>query len=144
MEFFMVRVSDVMTRSVVCIEQEDTLQEAIDLMELRGCRHLVVVEGDRVCGILSDRDCRLAQYSPYILRERWQDETVLNETHVGAMMTTELIHVAPSHTLAQAAQTMLDNQINALVVLEGGDLVGIVTSADVMCVYIDEHRVDID
>ncbi|QPC84794.1 CBS domain-containing protein [Phototrophicus methaneseepsis] len=136
----MVSVGDVMTHDVVCIEAQGTLQEAIDLMDLRGCRHLVVIgEDGHVCGIVSDRDCRLALYSPYVLRERWQDESVLNHTRIQVIMTPYPLHVTSSLPLAHAAQKMLDHHINALVVIDRGEMVGIVTSSDVMRVYAQQR-----
>lgn len=137
----MINVGDIMTHDVVCIEEKSTLQEAIDLMDLRGCRHLVVINEDaKVSGIVSDRDCRLAQYSPYIVRERWQDEAVLNQTEVGMIMTPEPICVTPHTLLPEAAQKMLTYHINALVVMNKSELVGILTSSDVMRAYVQESQ----
>lgn len=137
----MIKVADVMTHDVVCIEEKSTLQEAIELMDLRGCRHLVVINEDaNVSGIVSDRDCRLAQYSPYIVRERWQDEAVLNQTEVGMIMTPEPVCVAAYLPVPEAAQKMLDNHINALVVMHKDELQGILTATDVMRAYIQESQ----
>lgn len=136
-------VRDVMSGDVVTISETDTLHQAIDLMELKECRHLVVVDNDKkVAGIISDRDCRLAQYSPFIMRERWQDETVLDHTLIGAIMTPHPRMIKATTPLAQAAQLMLEYRISALVVEEEGELLGIVTSSDVLRAFIKLSAVD--
>jgi len=70
-------VFDIMTHKPVTIRPENTLREALETLETVGCHHLPVLSKARhLIGILSDRDCRTALNSPYIVRENWQDEAL--------------------------------------------------------------------
>ena len=126
-------VRDVMTPDPVMVGPDDTLYTAAARMNERNCRRLPVLDGEgRLIGILTDRDLRLAVNSPLILRERWQDEMLLQHTSVDACMTPDPITVAPDAPLEEAVTLMLRHKISGLPVLEGGRLVGIVTVTDLL------------
>ena len=126
-------VRDVMTPDPVTVRPDDTLYTAAARMAARNCRRLPVLDGEgRLIGILTDRDLRLAVNSPLILRERWQDEMLLQHTGVDACMTPDPITVAPDAPLEEAVALMLRHKISGLPVLEGGRLVGIVTVTDLL------------
>jgi acetoin utilization protein AcuB len=81
---------------------------------------------------VSDRDLRRATNSPYVLRERWYDEFVLDQIPVRACMTANPCTVTPHTCIADAAKLMLDRKIGGLPVVDGEYLVGIVTETDLM------------
>jgi acetoin utilization protein AcuB len=129
-------VSDIMTAKPVTIDQNKTLRDALETMESVGCHHLPVTGYDgHVVGILSDRDCRTALNSPYILRERWQDDELVNKLLVRAMMTPAPIIVEPDAPAAEAARLMLKNRISCLPVMRSETLVGIVTTSDILVAF---------
>jgi acetoin utilization protein AcuB len=129
-------VSDIMTAKPVTVDQNKTLRDALELMEKIGCHHLPVTGYDgHLVGILSDRDCRTALNSPYILRERWQDEALVNTLLVRAMMTPAPIVVEPNQTAAEAARLMLKNHISCLPVMRSETLVGIITTSDILIAF---------
>lgn len=130
-------VIDIMTPKPVTILHTANLGKALHLMEQTGCRHLPVLslEGHLV-GIISDRDCRLALNSPHILRERWQDELVLEETRVVNIMTPAPIIAEEFMPAHEAARLMLDNHISALPVMRGETLTGIITVTDILRAFI--------
>jgi acetoin utilization protein AcuB len=94
-------VSDFMTRQVVTVTPEDRMRQAAERMQARGCRRLPVVEGERLVGIISDRDVRLAFASPLVMRERWYDDKLLDETPVRACMSPQVEAVSPDTSLIQ-------------------------------------------
>ncbi len=127
------RVSDIMTPNPATIKPDDTLQDAITLMESCGSRHLPVIDDDgKLVGIISDRDCRLALNSPTAMRFTWQDEEVTNRTSVLAMMTPAPITIQKDAPIQQAAELMLTNHISALPICDNDQLIGIVTSSDLL------------
>ena len=71
-------VSDVMTRNPATVAPQDTLRTVIHLMASVGCRRLPVLADGKLVGIVADLDVREALNSPIILRERWQDEELMN------------------------------------------------------------------
>lgn len=124
----MLQVKDSMAREVVTLGPGDTAGEALRLCRERRIRHLPVVEGGRLVGIVSDRDLR--QATPAFGDP--DRASALEEIRVGDVMATEVITAVPDDPIDQAANTMRERGINCLPVLEGEDLVGIVTSSDVM------------
>jgi acetoin utilization protein AcuB len=136
-------VSDIMTVKPVTVHQDDTLRKALETMERVGCRHLPVMNSEgQLVGVLSDRDCRTALNSPYILREWWQDSQLVNNLPVRAMMTPAPIVIEPDAGADEAARLMRDHKINCLPVILGETLVGIVTTSDILAAFMNlYHRV---
>ncbi len=125
-------VSDFMSRNPITIGPDDSLRTAVDKMRAHACRRLPVLEGERLVGIVSDRDVRLALNSPYVLRDRWYDETLLDTTPVRVCMTAEVITISPEAPLAEAAILMRNRKIGGLPVLDQGSLVGILSETDML------------
>lgn len=116
-------VRELMRREVTTVEEGDELALAVQLMGWSGVRHLPVMRGPRVVGMLSQRDL-LARVSP---RHRERVEGT-----VGEAMSTPL-HVAPPRMdTAEAAAIMVRERVDALPVVDAGALVGIVTSTDLL------------
>jgi len=126
------RVSDYMTPNPLTISPADSLRTAIDQMVKVGRRLPVINDQGELVGIITDRDLRLVVNSPLILRERWQDEVLLTQTNVGAIMSSPVITIEPDAWVDQAAKLMLDSQISGLPVVKANKLVGIITVSDLL------------
>jgi CBS domain-containing protein len=113
------RLRDIMTAGVVTIGPRDTAAAARATMRGHGIRHLVVVEDDRVVGLISERD---------LGRTRGNR----SGTTVAELMTRDVVSATPATTLRQAANLMRGRTIGCLLVVDGEDLVGIVTTTDVL------------
>lgn len=130
-------VAEVMTKNPVTIRYDNTLKDALERMEQVGCRHLPVMSAEQhLIGIVSDRDCRLAMVSPQVMRQRWQDEEVTNQTNIAAIMTPAPVIVEPDMSVYKATRLMLNNNISALPVMRGETLVGIITTSDLLVAFI--------
>jgi acetoin utilization protein AcuB len=125
-------IKEVMTEAPTTIGPHETLRTAIERMALTACRRLPVVKEGRLVGIVADKDVREALNSPIILRERWQDEELMDHAMVEACMTPDPITVTPETPVVEAAQLMRDRKIGGLPVMEGDELVGIVTETDLL------------
>lgn len=126
-------VRDVMTPAPVTVCPSDTLLTARTRMEETRCRRLPVLDDQgHLCGIITDRDLRLATHSPLVLRERWEDELLLTRTEVDACMTPDPVTITADEPVARAVDLLLEHTISGLPVLEGDRLVGIVTVTDLL------------
>ncbi len=126
------RVKDVMTPDPTTISPQDSLQTALEKMSRIG-RRLPVIDKGRLIGIITDRDLRLAMNSPQVLRERWQDDYLLQQTKVEDCMTRNPVTVQADDPLQDAANKMLQGRFSGLPVLDdGGILVGIITVTDLV------------
>lgn len=124
----MLQVKDSMAREVTTLSPGDTAGDALALCRERRIRHLPVLEDGRLVGIVSDRDLRSA--TPVFGDPA--RAAALSEVRVGDVMAREVVTAEPDDPIDEAANTMRERRINCLPVLEGGQLVGIVTSSDVM------------
>lgn len=127
------RVDEIMSTQIVTVGMDDTLHKVAALFEAHRFHHLLVVDGGRVVGILSDRDL-LKNISPFVgkLSEREQDVATLKK-RVHQIMVRNLITVPETASLTQAADAMLSRRVSCLPVLdERGYAVGIVTIHDLL------------
>ncbi|HSD19933.1 MAG TPA: CBS domain-containing protein [Anaeromyxobacter sp.] len=118
----MISVADFMTKDLVTVRESDDLALAESLLRLGGIRHLPVVKGGRLVGLLTHRD---------VLRSGQSGRPSARTLLVSEIMTRELTTVRPGMGLSQAARLMLERKFGCLPVCdEQGRLVGIVTEAD--------------
>jgi CBS domain-containing protein len=83
-----------------------------------GFRRLPVVQCGRLVGIVTDRDLRRATNSPFVLRERWYDDLILDQVKVWGAMTANPVTVASGDPIVVAAQLMRNHKIGGLPVVE--------------------------
>src|ERR1041384_3341918 len=106
-------VSDIMTERPATVRLHSTLREVLDLMEQINCHHVPVLSSENhLIGIISDRDCRLAMNSPYIMRERWQDQELVNNLSARMIMIPAPIVIPPEANAEDAAKLMLQRRIS--------------------------------
>jgi acetoin utilization protein AcuB len=125
-------VRDSMTREVVTVGPETTAAEALALCRGHRLRHLPVIEGGQLVGVISDRDLRSA--IPALGDPN--RAAALQKGRVGDGMARDVVTVGPEDPIEYAASEMYERKIGCLPVLEGDDLVGIVTSSDVMRAFV--------
>ncbi len=116
---------DVMSRLVVTVRPEDTAWTALELMVSRGVGALVVVEGNRPIGIVTERDI-LRQ----LLRDRGPED--LLTTLVRDVMTRDPVVCTPETPLKEVLRTMVERGFRRMPVVKNGLLEGIVTERDCM------------
>ncbi len=116
---------DVMSRFVVTVRPEDTAWTALELMVSRGVGALVVVEGNRPIGIVTERDI-LRQ----LLRGRGPED--LLTTLVRDVMTRDPVVCTPETPLKEVLGTMVERGFRRMPVVKNGLLEGIVTERDCM------------
>jgi acetoin utilization protein AcuB len=121
-------VKDSMTREVVALSPGTTADEALALCREKRIRHLPVLEEGRLAGIVSDRDLRSAAPA---LGDPGRVEALQN-LQISDVMTREVVITHPDDPIEEAANRMREKRIGCLPVVEDGDLVGILTSSDVM------------
>lgn len=126
-------IEDIMTRGVVTVAPTDSLAEALHRTRAGRFRHLPVVEGERLVGVVSDRDLRAAV--PALVVEG--AEEILERTTVASVMHTSVIVAHPLDPVEDAAHLMYEHKIGCLPVVSGERLVGIVTETDVLRSFVE-------
>ena len=125
-------ISEILRRkgsSVVTTGTGSTVTELVGMLSEHNIGAVVVVDGDRVLGIVSERDVvrQLAEVGPAVL-----------EQTVADLMSTELVSSSPQDVVDDIAAQMTDRRIRHLPVLSNGKLVGIVTIGDVVAARLHE------
>lgn len=129
-------VSDLMTSSPITGDPQMPVLEARQLMAAKRIRHLLVMDGAKLVGIVTDRDIRLNMPSPATSLSIWELNYLIARMTVSSVMTKKLITVGPRQDAREATLLMLDNKIGALPIVDQGRLVGIVTETDLLRAFV--------
>jgi len=129
-------VKELMTPNPITTGPDTPVLEARQLMIQKRIRHLLVAEGGKLLGIVTDRDIRLNLPSPATSLSVWEVNYLLARMTVESAMTTSVVVVSPRHDATEAASLMLDHTIGALPVVDGGRLVGIITETDLLRAFV--------
>lgn len=100
-----------------------TVFEAIQLMADKNVGALLVLDGEKLCGIVSERDC---------MRKVELKGRSASETQVREILSGSVIHVSPGHSVEECMRLMTDKHIRHLPVLEGERVVGVVSIGDLV------------
>jgi acetoin utilization protein AcuB len=129
-------VKELMTAPPITIGPGVPVLEARRIMVDKRIRHLLVTEGSKLLGIVTDRDIRLNLPSPATSLSVWEINYLLARMTIDSVMTTAVITVDPRRDARGAAQLMLDHKIGALPVVDGGTLIGIITETDLLRAFV--------
>jgi acetoin utilization protein AcuB len=130
------RVRELMTGAVITVGPDTPVLDARHLMLKQKIRHLLVTEGRKLVGIITDRDIRLNLPSQATSLSVWEVNHLLTKLTVSKVMTQSVIAVGPDREARDAAELMLEHKIGAVAVLENGELVGIVTETDMLRAFV--------
>lgn len=125
-----VMVSGWMTTCLVTISPGRPVIEAYALMAEHGIHHLPVLEGERLVGILSDRDLHRA--APLWKEHKPRDLQHLMTPVADVMTKQGFVTIDPLAKLSEAAKRLVEGRVNSLPVLDGDRVVGILTSHDIL------------
>lgn len=120
---------------VIAIGPDAPVIDAIRLMAERQIGALLVMEGPRLAGILSERD-----YARKVVLQGRSSK----DTPVRAIMTAEVVTVAPGDSIDHCMQLVTDRRIRHLPVLDGDQVVGVLSIGDLVKAVIEMQRQDID
>jgi len=125
------KVKDIMSTDVITLIEDETLAHAKSCMDRGRIRHLPVVRGRRLVGLVTHRDLLAASFSIFAEVEAAEQRRVFVTIPVAEAMHRDVVTVKPDDSVADVARTLLANKYGCLPVVDDvGDLIGIVTEAD--------------
>lgn len=131
-------IGRIMHTDMVTVSPETTLVDAHDILEQKKIDHLLVVnEKGKLVGILSDRDLKQNWASPATSLSTHELNYLLTKVLVKMIMIKTVVTIPVDTTIERAAYIMQQHHISALPVMENDELVGIITSTDVMSVLLE-------
>jgi len=134
----LITVGEIMTSKVVTIEMDDSLEVIRDIFRKVKFHHLIVVDGAKIVGVISDRDF-LKAISPYVdtMSETNRDRATL-EKRAHQIMSHYPVTVLKSCQIEKAAKMMLERGVSCLpVTMPDGTIEGVVTWKDVCKAFLE-------
>jgi len=126
------RVRDIMETKLVTISASERLSMVEDIMRLGRVRHMPVVQGGKLVGVVSERDLLRASLSVLSEHRDAERRMFLHVVEISRVMSSPPIVVAPDATIREAALLMADRKIGCLPVVAGDELLGMITETDVL------------
>ena len=123
------------TPEVYAVAPGDSVIDAIRLMAEKGVGAVLVMEGARLAGIVSERDYA----RKIVLHGRSSADTSVRD-----IMTAEVVTVGPQNTVEQCMQVVTEHRIRHLPVLEGDAVIGVISIGDLVKAVIEDQKVQLD
>ncbi|MBI2116919.1 MAG: CBS domain-containing protein [candidate division NC10 bacterium] len=125
-----------MNRDLVTVSPDESFRTAMHLIRQKGIRHIPVVEGKRLVGIITDRDLRQASPSGATSLSIHELHYILERLTVREVMTKQVVTIRPEQTVEEAALLLLGHRIGGLPVVREGELCGIITETDILQAFL--------
>ena len=129
----MITIDKIMSRKVVSVDMDDMLKDIREIFEHVRFHHILVLENDRLVGIISDRDL-LKAVSPYVntQSERPRDAATMRK-RAHQIMTRKPVTISVDGTVLEAIRSLMDEKVSCLPVLDkDGSVAGILTWRDIL------------
>ncbi len=129
----LMKIEKLMVRKVITMPRHASVHEAVKLLNKNRIGCLVIVDSDRITGIVTERD---------LLERVLEKCRNPKETSVSEIMTRNVIVGKPDMELLEATRLMFENKVKKLPIIEGNRLVGIVTLTDIArATSVDEETI---
>ncbi len=128
----MIKVSDWMSRGVLAVEAFDSIAVARQVMAKHRINQLPVVEGEKLVGIVTDRDIRDAYPTSMMINRAKEIDRFAESYTVEEVMSYNVMSVRPQTPLVTAVRLLRRHRIGSLPVVEKEKLVGIITRSDIL------------
>lgn len=125
-------VQHIMTQSVHFVKQSDNLEHVANIIRQEGIHHVPVVNGQEVVGIISSNDLNRLSFGNLFEHQEGLDEALLKMLKIEQVMTPNPVVIDSGTTIKEVAELFSNAPYHALPVVDDQQLVGIVTTKDVI------------
>lgn len=135
-------VSTIMTKHIHAVQLKDNLLDAMELVRKHNIRHVPVLKGKQLVGIISKNDLHRLSFSDLMPGEEDPDEAVFDMLTIGQVMSHKPRVVKASNTIYEVAKILSKEEFHALPVVDDKDdslLIGIVTTTDVIQYMLEQY-----
>ncbi|AWK03699.1 CBS domain-containing protein [Flavobacterium crocinum] len=132
-------VSHIMTKSVITVNQNDNLKNVVNKLKANSIRHIPVVNGKEVVGIISRTDINRLTFGALFDGQEGADEAVLEMLTIPQVMTSKPKTVSSELIIRDLAEIFVKEEFHAAPVVDKGELKGIVTTTDVLKYFLEEN-----
>jgi len=133
-------VSKIMSDKLITLNLSNNLVEAEKLFKENSIRHIPIVSGSKIIGMLSLTDLmRISYVDSYGAEENEVDTSVYSMLSIEQVMVKNIIFVSSNQTIKEVAEILAKNEFHALPVIDDGKLVGIVTTTDLLHYLLEQY-----
>jgi len=132
-------ISHIMTSHVFTVKETDQLVDVLHIFRKNKIRHLPVLKGNVVSGIISSTDVNRLTFGSLFENQEGADEAVLEMLSIPQVMTAKPRMVDPNDLIRDVAEIFANEEFHALPVVEDGVLKGIVTTTDVIRYMLEQY-----
>jgi CBS domain-containing protein len=132
-------VSKIMSRNLITVHHGDPISKVRQLFKDNGVHHMPVVNGDQLVGLVSYSDVlRVSFGDAFNTDERTVDATLDHTLKLEDLMQKDVVTLTEHSTVREAAESLSKGKFHSLPVVNGGKLVGMVTSTDLIRYLMDQ------
>jgi len=124
---------DLMNPNVVTVKPDATLKEVSELMNKQKIGSVVVVDNEKVVGIVTERD-----YATKIMINAYEQDTKVSD-----VMSSPVINVSPNQSVADIIEVMANNEIRKVPVIDSEKIVGMVSGTEFLRLFVQATDQDI-
>ncbi len=126
-------ISEIMSKNIIALNRDDDLETAEILFKRHKIRHIPVVNGEVIIGMLSYSDLLRISFADAVYdNEEEVDTLVYNMFTIDQVMVKDVVTVPSTATIKDVAKILSEKEFHALPVVDDGNLVGIVTTTDLI------------
>jgi len=126
-----------MSSPLITVSPDHHLSDARRLMQQEKIRHMVVVDKDKMVGLVTKNDIENALPSKATSLSIWEINYLIEKITVADVMIKDVITTSEDTPLEEAARIMADNKISCLPVMRGKEVVGIITETDLFLIFLE-------
>ncbi len=134
-------VSSIMTKDVITVDHNDSLDSAERLFKTKYIRHIPVVKDNRIVGMLSYTDLLRISFADSVLED--EGDTITSHVYdlftIEHVMAKNILSVSSNTTIKETAEILAQREFHAVPVLDDDKLVGIVTTTDLIKYLLEQY-----
>lgn len=130
-------ISSIMTKDLVTLNLNDSLYSAEKRMKVNHIRHMPVVDGDELIGLVSLSDLQRVSFIDAYSKEGTEDTPVYNMLSIRDLMIKNPLTASPRTTILEVSKLLASKEFHSLPVVDDGKLVGIITTTDLLHYFIE-------
>lgn len=132
-------ISHIMTKTVVTANENDDLKTVVEQLRKNAIRHIPIVRGKDVVGIISRTDINRLTFGALFEGQEGADEAILDMLTISQVMTSKPKTVSSDTIIRDLAEIFVKEDFYALPVVDNGQLKGIVTTTDVVKYFLEQY-----
>jgi len=130
-------IASIMTKELITLSLSDSLYSAEKRMKVNHIRHMPVVNGDELIGLVSLSDLQRVSFIDAYSKEGTEDTPVYNMLSIKDLMIKDPLTASPKTTILEVSKLLASKEFHSLPVVDDGKLVGIITTTDLLHYFIE-------